>query len=483
MTATTASAPLREQFITRVREVLGEEQFNKYLGSAARFRIAERTGDVDVLTPSAFSAEWLRRRFGETIRQAAGEVLANTGASVRFRASPQDFDQQTGAPPVADAPAPVRPAPARVREAESARRLSTLRHRLDNFIVGDANRLALTAALRLIDDAPQAGVSPLFIHGACGMGKTHLLQGIAARFLQGRPGARVLYTTGEAFTNAFIMAVRNNKVEDFRRRHRLLDLLCIDDVHFLASKTATQTEFLHTFNALGLDGARLALVSDEHPTRIRSFTKELSSRFMAGMVVELREPDPALRERLIHELARRRGLAIDDGAARMIAGRALASVREIEGALTTLDAVRRITEPDRAAPIDAAFVARTLGETTRLRPRRPIKPEQVARSVADELGVDLAEVLGSSRHRRVVLARSVAAYLSRELTTCSFPEIARALGRPSHSSVVSAVKRLEKQVEADARCDAGPAIGEVRLCDLLERLRRAIPGRATRSAA
>ncbi|MFG0275683.1 MAG: DnaA ATPase domain-containing protein, partial [Phycisphaerales bacterium] len=224
MTATTASASLRERFITRVREVLGDEQFNKYLGSAARFRVAEGAGDVDVLTPSAFSAEWMRRRFGDTMRRAAGEVLENTGATVRFCASPEAFDQETLAPPVADAPAPVRPAPARVREAESARRLSTLRHRLDNFIVGDANRLAHTAALRLIEDAPQAGVSPLFIHGACGLGKTHLLQGIAARFLEGRPGARVLYTTGEAFTNAFIMAVRSNKVDEFRRRHRLLDL-------------------------------------------------------------------------------------------------------------------------------------------------------------------------------------------------------------------------------------------------------------------
>jgi len=478
---------LRERLLACVRQAVGDEQFDKCLGAGARFRVGGRGERVDVLTPSTFGAEWLRRRFGKTIRDAAQRALGVQPEDVHFTASPEDFDRPSNSAPALSPPAlsplaPARPAPARSRRSESARRLSSLRHRLDNFIVGESNRLAHAAAMRLVEDPPQSGVSPLCIHGGCGLGKTHLLQGLAAHFIEARPGSRVLYMTGEAFTNAFIMAVRNNRVNEFRSRHRSLDLLCIDDVHFLASKTATQTEFLHTFNALGLEGARIALVSDEHPGRIRSFTRELASRFMAGMVVELREPDAALRERLVHELAHRRGLPIDDDAVRMLASRPHSTVRELEGALTTLDAVRRISRSTEGAPIDAAFVASALGETRRVRPRRPLKPEHIARVVADELAVDLAEVLGSSRHRRVVLARSAAAALARELTTCSFPEIARALGRPSHSSVVSAVKRLEKQLESDARCDAGPAIGEVRLADLLDRLRRVIAEPA-RSAA
>jgi len=483
VTATATSTSAHASVVARLRATVGEEQFTRFLSGAARLHVDPATGGIEVRTPSAFSAEWLRRRFGDAFRTAADEALGGRAGAVRFTACPESFGRSPAPQPAQVAPAPTR-SPARTRRAgEDARGLGSLRYRLESFLVGESNRLALAAAMRLIEEPQQPGASPLFIHGGCGLGKTHLLQGLAAKFLELRPGARVLYTTGEAFTNAFITAVRANRVDEFRRRRRALDLLCIDDVHFLASKSATQTEFLHTFNALGLDGARVALVSDEHPARIRSFTKELSSRFLSGMVVELCEPDHELRRRLVHELARRRGLALEDSAVRLMASRDGVSVREIEGALTTLEAVRRLSGSGDDQRIDAAFAARTLGEAARARPARPMKPDAIARAVAEALGVDLAEMLSSSRHHRVVLARSVSAALSRELTTSSFPEIARALGRPSHSSVVSAVKRLQRHIAADAMCDAGPAIGVIRVADLLDQLRHRLARRDAQHAA
>src|SRR5262249_7964579 len=155
----------------------------------------------------------------------------------------------------------------------------------------------------------------------CGLGKTHLLQGVARRLQEVRPSAVVRYTTGEAFTNEYIAAVRagSGKCEQFRRAYRGVGLLCIDDVHFLANKQATQGELLHTFDAIDLSGARVALASDEHPRMVRSFSEALVSRFMSGAVVKLDFPERELRERMILAIAGRRGHTIDPAGVRLLA--------------------------------------------------------------------------------------------------------------------------------------------------------------------
>jgi chromosomal replication initiator protein len=173
----------------------------------------------------------------------------------------------------------------------------TLQHRLDDFVVGLSNRLAYAGATRMADeDGPCA---PLFVHGPSGVGKTHLLQGLAARFTERRPGAVVRYISAEAFTNEFITAVRAGKIDAFRKLYRKVDLLCIDDVHFFSNKDATQSELLFTLDAVGLEGSRLALASDEHPREIQKLSERLLSRFLAGAVVRVDTPDPALREKLV----------------------------------------------------------------------------------------------------------------------------------------------------------------------------------------
>lgn len=359
--------------------------------------------------------------------------------------------------------------------------------RLEEFVIGASNQMAFDAALRIADPAlADGGGSPrsLFLHGECGVGKTHLLRGICRRRRELAPGQQVLYTTGEAFTNEFIAALRGHRLDEFRRWIRGLDLLAIDDVHFLADKQRTTSEFLHTIDAIGLDGNRVVLASDAPLDRIRAFSQALVSRLNAGMVIRIDLPDRTLRLALLRRLAARRGIVLDPAAEQELATRITGTAREIEGSLHRLELLRDIHPRDaqaregrrttaavdrsatglgahldgshqgadatdatdaNAATEDAAAVTAAvdvvLSDHATDRGER-VRPAAIVSAVCSVLGLDRSELLGHSRHRTIVLGRMLVAWVCRDLTGMSFPEIAGLLGRKNHSTVHCAYKRI-----------------------------------------
>lgn len=445
----------------------GRDRAERYLRQAQDVQLK---GDViEVVAPSAFVADLISRRIGgELCRVASESLLDGRKVELRFRIA----EAQQPAPTRNSAPAPVavrpREVPPKPRTAASG-----FAHRLEDFIVGASNRLAFAAAVRLAEDENVSSLSPLFIYSPCGMGKTHLLHGIAARFSQKNPGAKVRCVSAETFTNEFIVSLKAGAIEGFRRAHRKLALLCIDDVHFLANKEATQTELLHTLDAVGFDRSRIALASDEHPRDIRRLSSALSSRFMSGAVLRIEEPDAALRAELAATLARRKGVPIDESGARTLVAANWHSVRELEGLLMQIIAVSRLIPEIGAGlaqggTLDGGAVRRALemagsrvnqpaksAGAPANRPRRPVPISIIQNEVARGLRVELSDMAGKGRHKRVVLARSIVVHLSRRLTTLSFPEIARAMGRPNHSSVITAHNRLLEQLKARTAESAG----------------------------
>lgn len=434
---------------------IGEDKARRYFGDGgAAVRIEH--GRVVVIAGSRFIADLLSRRFGEALRDAARAALGEK-ATVEIRVgSAQDGVAPAGVESGWSPAAPLRTAaqPASLRARARLRRsLGTLR-RLDDFVVGPGSALAYGEALRLAEAPDHEPGCPLFLHGDCGMGKTHLLQGIVERFRERRPTARVRWTTGEAFTNAFIAAIQSNSVEAFRRDHRDLDLLCVDDVHFLSNKTATQSELLHTFDAIGACGARVAMASDAHPKQIGKFCEKLVSRFLAGMVVRVERPDRETRIEIVRRFCAKRGLVVSEAGAAAIADRRAGSVRELEGAVIRVEATHRLLAGG-TGEVREATVERALGAPETEGVRRPIAVREIAQRVSGALGVDLDDLFGRTRHRRVVAARSLTAYLARELTTHSFPEIARELNKPNHSTVITQCKRVAEQIEANEAVEPG----------------------------
>lgn len=453
------------RIMERVSARVGPEGFGRYF--AHQTRLSLDGGKLSVTVPTGFVAELIGKRFAGPLVEAAREELSRE-VELKISVDGGAFGGGGSAGPagaagagtaasvVAKAPRPA----ARVVSREA-----TLRYRLDDFVVGEANRLAFDGAQRLADPATPRTFSPLFIHGSCGLGKTHLLQGIAQRYREARPRAGVRYMTAEAFTNDYIGAVRSGRLEGFRKAYRQIELLCLDDVQFLSNKTATQGELLHTFDAIDLAG-KVALASDEHPRQVRRFSEALVSRFVSGMVCRLDPPEPALREKIVLQLAGRRGMVLEPAAARLIASHYASregSVRDLEGVLVRLDALTRLmpegpgTTGGGGGVVGLVLVRKALGleEGEAGRGRRPVRMESIIDEVCRSLGVQIGDFVGRGRHKRVVLARAVTTYLARGLTTLSYPEIARAMGRPNHSTVVTACQRITGQIERNETLPAG----------------------------
>lgn len=465
------------KLVNRLIGQIGEDRYARFFDGSVVF---ESTSDAVILkVGSSFQSELLQRRFASEVERAAAAVRGDA-ATVHWkvsrpkRAAGQSADSRAGQnnPASAPSPAPTRGALGR-RHAQS-------RYSLDTLVVGRTNRMAVNAALELAAQKQVAGISALFVHGPCGVGKTHLLQGVADRFRRECPGARVRYVTGESFANEFIAAVQSRSLEAFRKRYRGVDLLCIDDVHFVAGKKATESELLHTIDTLDLDGARVMLASDEHPKKIERLSHRLVSRCVSGMVVHIEPPDQELRALLAARIAAKRGLQLEPGAADAIAGACHASAREVEGAVLRVEAYQKLLGgPASGAPVNAAMVRRVLGDGNSTPGRRPLRVNLIVDVVCEKLGVEPNDVLGSGRHRLVVFARSLCALLARNLTTRSFPEIARDLNRRNHSTIVTAAQRTQKMIDAGESRDAGGILGELRVSELHAMLKDEILRRAS----
>ncbi len=496
MPTSTSPDIVSSRIARRLAQTVGLHRYQMWFDRSARLDYRDQQHRLEVVVPNRFIADWIGRHFQQALQDAArDEVGCEVDLTVNVDPVPfeglavRNGNPQAGAGQsnsatntsrsTADTVAMSNHAPGLVGEANTTtpatmpqhrqgapvhhRRAQasslSLRYKLEDFVVGPSNQLAYAAALRVVDaeDDALAGVSPLFIHGGVGLGKTHLLQGICKRMLDRQPNARILYTTGEQFTNEFLTAVRSGKIDGFRQRIRKLDLLAVDDVHFIANKTATQQEFLHSFNAIELAGARVVLASDQHPKLIAQFSEALVNRCVRGMVVQVQPPDTATRMKIVQTLAQRRGISMLESVVAVVAAKCPGSVRELEGTLTRLHALATLTQENKPGfvsdsistqpAIGHAIINRAFAQDLQSDRAKPVRVDAILHHVAERLGIDKQRILRGERHRLTVLARAMVIHLARQLTPLSYPEIAQALKSASHSSVIAAEQRVVKQIE------------------------------------
>lgn len=448
----------------RLAQTVGQRRYELWIQPSVQLDYRDQDQTLHVAVPNRFVAEKIRNDFSDELRQAvraeagldeAGELRLDLCVEPDRFARPADASRShpTRDRDAADPDTEPRRRPAQDRTpGRSAQPAASFRHRFEDFVVGPCNELAYAAAVSLADadpeDANPASTGPLFLHGDCGMGKTHILQAACRRVRERQPHARVLYTTGEQFTNDYITAVRSNTLNAFRKKMRRLDLLAVDDIGFFANKEKTQQEFLHSFDHIELSGSRVILASDSHPKLIQKFSEALVSRCMQGLVVQLQAPDPATRLALVNRLASNRGLVLQPQLDELVAAHAGRSVREIEGTLAHLHALASLAQPQGPTRlVNRALAEKLFAGQRQLAAKRPVRFTDIQDTVCQHLNVPIAQVAGSSRHRMVVLARAITVYLAKQMTTLSYPEIAGALNKPSHSTVVTAVQRMTRQLE------------------------------------
>ena len=450
----------------KIAEKLGPQKFRVWFKNATQFTVVGN--QVKVSAPNSFICGWIERNFADQVAEAAREVTGQehrvsfvveakllAGLGKRQLNSQADFIAKN----------PERLARQYRREGPPPPR--KLRGRLEDLVVGPANELAVSVVRRVADRAAEA-YSPVFVHGGCGLGKTHLAQGLGNELADKHPEVRWVYTTGEEFTNEFVLAIRSNRVEAFRQRYRFVDVLIIDDVHFLANKKATQEEFLHTFNAIDGQRRRIVLTSDTHPKLIGQFSEQLINRFVAGMVVRLEVPDFAMRcEILRRRVAQATSQAMPEDVIAYIADNLTSNVRELEGALLKLVMFSTVAHQ----PITLSLARRALADHIQ-RTRRSLGLDEIDQTVATCFGLNPADLHTSRKTRTIALARGIAMYLARKHTEMSFPEIGRSMGNKNHSTVILASRKIGKMLEADevVRRQTPAGMAEERLRELVTRI-------------
>lgn len=313
----------------------------------------------------------------------------------------------------------------------------------ENFVVGLENRYAHAAAVA-VSNSPGTKYNPYFVHGGVGLGKTHLLQAICARIKETNPGAKLYYTSCEGFMTQFIEAMRANEMSAFHHRFREVDVLVIDDIHFLTRREHTQEEFFHTFNHLFQQHKQLVLSSDAAPEDIPQLEARLISRFKWGLVTSVGAPSYETRVAILKNKALVRGFALPDDVACHIAAKIDSNIRELEGAVVKLQVLASVEK--RA--IDLSMAAAALGDEP-IKNERQVQIQTIINAVMDFYHVKMTDLQSKRRQRSIAVPRQVCMYLARKHTRFSLEEIGGYFGGRDHTTVMHAVRTIEDRCTTD----------------------------------
>jgi chromosomal replication initiator protein len=428
-----------------VRASVPEHAFHTWIASA---KVCASTSDELVLeAQNPFHVEWLEDKFGPLLTSAGERVLGRPlHISVTCATEPSPIPLPAlEVQPSSEPALPSTPTP-RVRTAAPKPALND-RYTFDRLVVGANNQLAVAAA-RAVADKPAKMYNPLFLYGGVGLGKTHLMHAIGHQVMASDPSRRVAYISSEQFTNELVTSIREGAMAAFRSRYRELDLLLVDDTHFVQGKESTQEEFFHTFNALYDAQRQIVLTSDRPPKEMARLEERLVSRFEWGLVVDVRPPDYETRMAILRKKADDDGLRIDDEVIEFIAHSCTASVRELEGAVIKLLAYSSLTNQEMTLSLARTALRGMLGR--RGTGGGPVlSPERIRELVARRWRVRADALESKRRTKDVTVPRQVAMYLIKETLGISLVRIGELFGGRDHSTVIHSIRKVEEQMQHD----------------------------------
>lgn len=408
---------------------LSEQSFKTWLEPVRCLELDETTMTLGV--PDNYYGQWLKNHYENLIVSTAEELLGGK-RTVRYRVleapKPKNLEQ---------APAgETKTFPAPPREVDLNNK-----YNFDNFVVGPGNRFAHAAALAVCE-APARQYNPLFIYGPVGLGKTHLMQSIAHEIKRHRTDFKTLYVSSEKFTNQLITAIQTRSTQQFRNKYRNLDLLLIDDIHFIAEKESTQEEFFNTFNSLYDAHKQIVVSSDRPPKEIPGLEERLVSRFGWGLVTDIQPPDFETRVAILKKKMEKETVVVSDDVAYFIASKIRSNIRELEGALIRVVAYCTLTGQSLNLKLAQEILRDSLREE-----EQKIGIDQIQKTVADFFRLKVSDLRAKRRSRSISQPRQIAMYLVRCLTQHSLPEIGEYFGGRDHTTVLHAYNKLCNEVE------------------------------------
>ena len=400
----------------------------------------DTAGQLTLTVPNGFYQDWLKEHYLPLIQEALHAAGAET-LSIVFRLGGSRQPNGGGAPD----PAPKKSSRAKGRTAKVGNIGESLnpRHTFDNFVVGPPNSFAHAAALAVVE-APGRAYNPMFIHGGTGLGKTHLIQAMGQAVLQRGKGS-VCYTTCETFTNEFIQSLQQHDLANFRKKYRHIDLLLIDDIHFLGGKESTQEEFFHTFNSLHQNQKQIVMTSDRPISEIANLQERLVSRFEWGLVTEMDMVDFETRVAILRRKREELMIQLGDDCLLFIAQHVKSNIRKLEGSMLRVASYASLT---RKAPTTETLEY-LLRDTIEQENQTALSIEGIQRMVAEYYDIRLGDMTSKQRPQNIAFPRQIAMYLSRELTDQSLPSIGYAFDR-THATVMHAHRSVGAKMKKDA---------------------------------
>lgn len=430
---------LWQETLSHLEKMLSPQHFATWI-RPIRFVGLEK--DLVVLeVPNRFFHDWVRDHYTHLIQ----ESLSHIGA-VAYRIQIGIAPRQGASPPT-QVPEPPRPTPSPAKDISPREWNSTYnlnsKYTFDEFVAGSSNQFAFAAAMAVANN-PATTYNPLFIYGGVGLGKTHLVNAIGNAILRKNAEMKVCYYTSEKFMNELINSLRYAKMDEFRNKFRSMDVLLIDDVQFIAGKERTQEEFFHTFNALYESHKQIVVTSDKFPKEIPGLEERLRSRFEWGLIADIQPPDVETKQAILRMKAEQNGIFLPQDLALFLATSVSSNIRELEGYLIRIGAYASLT----STPVSLAMAREVLKDIL-VEKNREITVEDIQKTVGAHFNVKVSDLKSPKRLKALVLPRQVAMYLSRQLTSSSYPEIGERFGGKDHSTIIHAIKKIEKKMEED----------------------------------
>jgi len=411
-----------------LKEQLGDTIFETWI---LPLKFKQKSKDSVILeAPDAFFRDWVQKHYRDLIQEALKISSPNQVITVHLEASI--------AAPKESTEGPQRPLPQLKPQGHPGSFNLNSRYTFENFVVGSSNRHAHAYSLA-VAESPAKAYNPLFIYGGVGLGKTHLIQAICHQIKNKAPGnSKICYISSERFTNELIDAIQHRSTSSFRQKYRNVDVLVIDDIHFIAGKESTQEEFFHTFNALYDAHKQIVFSSDRPPKEISNLQDRLVSRFGWGLTTDVQPPDLETRVAILKKKIERESVPVPDEVIFFIAQLIKTNIRELEGALIRTIAYSLLEEKSISLELTKEVLRDLLKE-----PKKLITIDFIQRCVAEEFGVSLQELKTKRRNKNIVLPRQIAMYLSRELTELSLPEIGVSFGGKDHTTVLHSYNKIK----------------------------------------
>jgi len=411
-----------------IKSSIGETSYDTWF---SHLGISENNpGVLTIEAPDEYFKNWIDERY-RTIIERCLRTEAGQGIGIEFAVNAELLNKNTQQK--------LEGIEKTFSHHEKALNLNP-RFLFENFVVGPSNRFAFAAA-QAVAENPAKSYNPFFIYGPVGLGKTHLLQAISHEAQRRNPDLKICYLSSEQFTNELINSIRHHSAEAFRQKYRHVDVLLIDDIHFIAGKTSTQEEFFHTFNTLHDHHKQIIICSDRPPKEINNLEERLVSRFAWGLITDIQPPDYETRVAILRKKLELEAVAVPNDVVLFIGQEIKTNIRELEGALIRVVAYALLEEK----PISLNLAKQVLKDMVK-ESNKTISVEMVQKEVAVYYSMNVGDLKTKKRNKNVVLPRQVAMYLARKLTTHSLPEIGAAFGGKDHTTVLHAYKKVEKDI-------------------------------------